>query len=1339
MTPSVCNHKMKSPAIRSCKRRTAGWRSLLTASLICAAVLVMTIGAASPALAAVANLKVSYGEDDAHESGTGTFSYTSTLVYTQSYTDPGSGTYYYCGGNRFRNVQIPRGSVINSAALRIYLYSATYDSPNFKVYANGNDDTGATGAAASFSTNQDIISRSRTSTGVNVDHDNIGTLGWYTVPEDLKAVIQEVVNRGTWNSGQPLVLLLIGNTDRYEQCRPYSYEQTGNIYGAELNINYTPPDLSLAEHGSSQVADQFGSASSYNDASLFRFRLTNSTASPITVTQIVFRLTNVVGIVTADLTDLRIYDDTNGQNAVTGGTPSISSGTGTITFETDWNIPASSTVDYTLIGDVNDLSYYDALAISLATADIHVGSSTKGGAVSNVFHSRDGKVAPILVHSNEDVLDMKYSTYVSSAWTAPGQVTTTTNRVVNKVARTKPNFGEQASAFVVRNPAGRPYLYLSFWDGTNWDDGNGAPYGDAYDVTHGLNGATDTARDFFDAAYEANSGRLLVVFGYQNVGNFRYSLWDGSSWVKDQASQMIWNTEVFHQMKLAPAPNTNKIAWVGASNTTGYIAGAVWNGDTNSWVNTGRFMTGGANISGGECIDIAAVRGGTHAGEVVAVWTQGRYVYSKVYKTNDATPSWTTQATAADLGSGVTPYWVRLKPDPNGDNMVLGIESSSGGIRTSTYDGDTRTWATLSSALSTTAYGDPAYNRPFDVIWDPASGVSNALLVYSDTSALRYRTSSDGGSTWGGEQTLNASYKAYWVQMEAEPNYLVHLAIHDSDDDLNTWTWNGSSWTFENELSTGLELYDDFDGDGGPNDRTIEVFALASGGILPVPLSVPLYRSVGITATALESGTSNGLTISGSTATFDSDLTDNIGVGDAIQYDSDNNGSIDALAFIHGRTSSTVYTVKNKDGGAPTATTAKDSDWGIYRAYTSLANWESGSENANIDAAVRSKVDPSTNLVTTNTIMRVACYGDGADTSSVIIDGWTTGVDNYINIYTPVFSSEVGVSQRHNGQWDATKYQLVASVTYNGVLTISDEFVRIVGLQIENSVGTASKDCQENAIRIASVTAASEIRINNNILRATSLGSSCSDADIQGAAGIRQNTNTGVVKAWNNIMYGWGSGFTQDWISSGGASLYNNTIINSVARGISLGGDNVGTYRLANNLVQGLNPNYVIDVGITLDYSATNLSQDATSPQVALRNKTVSFVDADNRNYHLAIGDTNAEDQGTDLSSDANLAFSDDIDGGTRPTTWDIGADEQGAEGEPTAVSLLSFKATGEGDSAVVSWTTAQEINNFGFHVYRSESVGGPYTRITDRLIPGLTLSVAGRDYTYVDRSVTRG
>ena len=82
-----------------------------------------------------------------------------------------------------------------------------------------------------------------------------------------------------------------------------------------------------------------------------------------------------------------------------------------------------------------------------------------------------------------------------------------------------------------------------------------------------------------------------------------------------------------------------------------------------------------------------------------------------------------------------------------------------------------------------------------------------------------------------------------------------------------------------------------------------------------------LYRSVGNSATALASGSGNALTILGSTATFGSVLSDSIGVGDAIQYDSDGNDTIDAIAFIHGRTDSQTYTVKDKDGATPTAVT----------------------------------------------------------------------------------------------------------------------------------------------------------------------------------------------------------------------------------------------------------------------------------------------------------------------------------------------------------------------------------------------------------------------------------
>ena len=66
---------------------------------------------------------------------------------------------------------------------------------------------------------------------------------------------------------------------------------------------------------------------------------------------------------------------------------------------------------------------------------------------------------------------------------------------------------------------------------------------------------------------------------------------------------------------------------------------------------------------------------------------------------------------------------------------------------------------------------------------------------------------------------------------------------------------------------------------------------------------------------------------------------------------------------------------------------------GVYRAYTSLSNWQSQTENGNITEPVEDDVNPSKNLVSANTIMNVACYGDGADTTAVTIDGWTTGAN----------------------------------------------------------------------------------------------------------------------------------------------------------------------------------------------------------------------------------------------------------------------------------------------------------------------------------------------------------
>ena len=73
-----------------------------------------------------------------------------------------------------------------------------------------------------------------------------------------------------------------------------------------------------------------------------------------------------------------------------------------------------------------------------------------------------------------------------------------------------------------------------------------------------------------------------------------------------------------------------------------------------------------------------------------------------------------------------------------------------------------------------------------------------------------------------------------------------------------------------------------------------------------------------------------------------------------------------------------------------------------------------------------------------------------------------------------------------------------------------------------------------------------------------------------------------------------------------------------------------------------------------------------------------------------------------------------------------------------TAVGLVSFTATGQDESVLVSWETAQEIDNLGFNLYRSSEAYGPYTKLNRRLIPGLLSSVSGQQYTYTDMDVTR-
>lgn len=414
-----------------------------------------------------------------------------------------------------------------------------------------------------------------------------------------------------------------------------------------------------------------------------------------------------------------------------------------------------------------------------------------------------------------------------------------------------------------------------------------------------------------------------------------------------------------------------------------------------------------------------------------------------------------------------------------------------------------------------------------------------------------------------------------------------------------------------------------------------------------------IYRSVAAGVTSALATTSsplagNTLTIAGTTATFSKPLPDNVGVGDVIQYDCDNSGGAiaagDCVAFISGRTSAKVFSVLSADGNVPTADSA-DTSWDIYRAYISLANWDAGTENTGIDSDVRAFDSGNRNLVLNNEIWNVAVYGNAAgtgDTTTATIDGWTTSAGNYIEVYSPILSSEVGISQRHNGVFNTQAYYLSGA----GSISVRDNHVRVTGVQVRLIDPVANY----NAIHIDTLTADADVRISQNIITATGTVGNASN----GIAMWNSNNTAGTVKAYNNIVYGFnGTNSRCFYISTGSGVYYSNTAYNCSA-GFNVSGATTAVAK--NNIVQSTSGSSY--VGTFSAASGYNISDDATTPGGTgdRTNSTVTFVDTASGNFRPAGTDTEARNNGISLAGDSTISFTTDARAVARPATWDIGA-----------------------------------------------------------------------------------
>jgi hypothetical protein len=139
------------------------------------------------------NLQVNADENDAYNYA-GTARNTKLVVFLNYAT--GSTLH---SAFRFVSVTIGQGDLIESASLDLFVFSGSLDDFAFDIYAEDVDNSGVIEGGAS------IPGRTRTTATVNWTAPNAGVGS--EVSPDISDVIQEVVDRGGWASGNALTIL----------------------------------------------------------------------------------------------------------------------------------------------------------------------------------------------------------------------------------------------------------------------------------------------------------------------------------------------------------------------------------------------------------------------------------------------------------------------------------------------------------------------------------------------------------------------------------------------------------------------------------------------------------------------------------------------------------------------------------------------------------------------------------------------------------------------------------------------------------------------------------------------------------------------------------------------------------------------------------------------------------------------------------------------------------------------------------------------------------------------------------------------------------------------------
>lgn len=276
------------------------------------------------------------------------------------------------------------------------------------------------------------------------------------------------------------------------------------------------------------------------------------------------------------------------------------------------------------------------------------------------------------------------------------------------------------------------------------------------------------------------------------------------------------------------------------------------------------------------------------------------------------------------------------------------------------------------------------------------------------------------------------------------------------------------------------------------------------------------------------------------------------------------------------------------------------------------------------------------------------CEGSAADTSNVNQTVWdfTTTATNRLRIIGEQSPLHPNFSTSKSGKFDTSLYRITCT-NRNGLYNNIPEHIEFHGIQVEVTVSDGG-----------GYVAFKTTNANQTATDITCVVAHCIAKAVQtsgSVTGYVSNDPTapgrGTSKFYNCISLSCNQGYSSDFGLSGDITEFYNC--NAI--GGAYGFVETATMKVVNCLTHGQS-----DTGFVGTFAAGsnyNASSDASAPGANSRtSQTFTFVNAAGSDYHLAENDGGARTFGT--ADPGSGLFSDDCDGQSRGSTWDIGFDQ---------------------------------------------------------------------------------